>query len=97
MYMVHLPLEAMHFSAEEPITLHISDSKETINKRVKEVKSLFPRAYYVNNHTGSRFTSDKRAIKDLIMALNKEGIGFLDSRTTAQTKVPDVMASLGKP
>lgn len=97
LYMVHLPLEAMTFSAEEPITLRISDSKETITKRVKEVKSLFPRAYFVNNHTGSRFTSNKRAVKDLIIALNKEGIGFLDSRTTAETKVPEVMASLGKP
>jgi len=97
LYMVHLPLEAMTFSAEEPITLRVTDSKETIVKRVKEVKSLFPRAYFVNNHTGSRFTSNKRAVKDLIVALNNEGIGFLDSRTTAQTKVPEVMASLGKP
>jgi polysaccharide deacetylase 2 family uncharacterized protein YibQ len=97
MYMVHLPLEAMHFSAEEPITLRVSDSKEMIKQRVAQVKKLFPRAYYVNNHTGSRFTSDRRAIEDLIVALNQEGIGFLDSRTTAQTKVPDVMASLGKP
>jgi len=97
LYMVHLPLEAMRFSAEEPITLRVSDTKEIINKRVKEVKKLFPRAYYVNNHTGSRFTSDKRAVKDLIVALKKEGIGFLDSRTTAQTKVPEVMQSLGRP
>lgn len=97
LYMVHLPLEAMTFSAEEPITLHVCDSKETISKRVKQVKSLFPRAYYVNNHTGSRFTSNKRAVNDLIVALNKEGIGFLDSRTTAETKVPEVMASMGKP
>jgi len=97
LYMVHLPLEAMTFSAEEPITLRISDSKETISKRVKEVKSLFPRAYFVNNHTGSKFTSNKRAVNDLIIALNNEGIGFLDSRTTAQTKVPEVMESLGKP
>lgn len=95
-YMVHLPLEAMKFSAEEPITLHVNDTKEMIVKRVKQVKELFPRAYYVNNHTGSRFTSDKRAIKDLIIALKKENIGFLDSRTTAQTKVPEVMKSLGQ-
>ncbi len=96
-YMVHLPLQAMHFSAEEPTTLHVNDSKEKIIQRVKEIKILFPRAYYVNNHTGSRFTSDKRAIKDLIIALKSEGIGFLDSRTTAETKVPEVMESLGKP
>jgi len=97
LYMVHLPMEAMTFSAEEAITLHVNDSKEVITKRVKEVKALFPRAYYVNNHTGSRFTSNKRAMNDLILALSKEGIGFLDSRTTAKTKVPEVMASLGKP
>ncbi len=97
LYMVHLPMEAMHFSAEEPITLRISDTKEMIDQRVQQVKALFPRAYYVNNHTGSRFTSDERAVKDLIVALKKEGIGFLDSRTTAETKVPMVMESLGKP
>lgn len=97
LYMVHLPLEAMHFSAEEPITLRVSDSNAIIKQRVKQVKALFPRAYYVNNHTGSRFTSDRRAIEDLIVALSKEGIGFLDSRTTAETKVPDVMAFMGKP
>ncbi len=96
-YMVHLPMEAMHFTAEEPITLRVSDTKEMINKRVQQVKELFPRAYYVNNHTGSRFTADERAVKDLILALKREGMGFLDSRTTAETKVPEVMKSLGRP
>lgn len=96
-YMVHLPLEAIHFSSEEPITLHVNDTKETIAERIKEVKALFPRVYYINNHTGSRFTSDKTAVGNLISALDDEGIGFLDSRTTAKTKVPEIMASLGKP
>lgn len=97
LYMVHLPLEAMNFSAEESITLHVNDSRKVIHERVKEVKSLFPRVYFINNHTGSRFTSNKNAVTNLIFALNKEGIGFLDSRTTAKTKVPEVMASLGRP
>lgn len=96
-YMVHLPLEAMTFSAEEPITLHVGDSKEKIISRIKEIKRLFPRVYYVNNHTGSRFTANERAVKDLILALDKVGVGFLDSRTTTKTKVPKVMKSLGRP
>lgn len=95
-YMVHLPLEAMHFSGAEPITLLVNDTKKTIAKRIKEIKALFPRVHYINNHTGSKFTSNTRAVKDLISVLNKERIGFLDSRTTAQTKVPEVMKSLGK-
>jgi len=96
LYMVHLPMEAMHFSAEEPTTLRVTDSKEKIEARIKEIKTLFPRVYYINNHTGSKFTSDKKAVRKLIAALNKNGIGFLDSRTTAKTKVPEVMKSLGK-
>lgn len=96
-YMVHLPLEAMHFSSEEAITLHVNDSKSLISEHIKEIKSLFPRVYYINNHTGSRFTSDKNAVSNLISVLEREGIGFLDSRTTAKTKVPEVMASFGKP
>ena len=95
--MVHLPLEAMNFGSAEPITLHANDSKEVIAERIKQVKSLFPRVYYINNHTGSLFTSDRQAVSNLISALDKEGIGFLDSRTTAKTKVPEVMASLGRP
>lgn len=96
-YMVHLPLEAMSYSAEEKFTLRISDSRETISKRVQEVKSLFPRVRYINNHTGSRFTSDEAAVTNLVNVLHEEGIGFLDSRTTAKTKVPMVMKSLGRP
>lgn len=96
-YMVHLPLEAMNYSAEEKFTLRISDSRETIQKRVQEVKSLFPRVRYINNHTGSRFTSDETAVTNLVNVLQDEGIGFLDSRTTAKTKVPMVMKSLGLP
>ena len=95
-YMVHLPLEAMNFSACEPITLCVKDTKSVIAKRIKEIKVLFPRVHYINNHTGSRFTSNRRAVKDLISVLSKENIGFLDSRTTAQTKVPEVMKSLGR-
>jgi polysaccharide deacetylase 2 family uncharacterized protein YibQ len=97
LYMVHLPLEAMNFSSEEPITLQVGDSKEMISERIRQVKALFPRVYYINNHTGSRFTSDKTAVSNLISVLEHEGIGFLDSRTTAETKVPEVMAALGKP
>ncbi len=95
-YMVHLPLEAMHYSAEEKFTLRACDTKEMISHRVQEIKSLFPRVLYMNNHTGSRFTSDERAVRDLVAALSEEGIGFLDSRTTAKTKVPKVMKSLGR-
>jgi len=96
-YMVHLPMEAMNFHSPEPLTLHVNDSKRQIQERIRKVKKLFPRVEYINNHTGSRFTSSRIAMMRLIDVLNHEGIKFIDSRTTAQTKAPEVMKYYHKP
>jgi len=94
-YMVHLPMEAQSFSAEEPNTLRVEDSQAKISKRIENLKKLFPRVTYINNHTGSKFTADERAMNHLIYALNKNNIYFIDSRTTAQTKAPKVLKNYG--
>ena len=94
-YMVHLPMEAMSFTKEEPFTLRVDDSQAKINDRVSKVKKLFPRVHYINNHTGSKFTSNERAVNRLIYSLNKQGINFIDSRTIGDTKVPKVMKNFG--
>jgi len=95
-YMVHLPMEAMSFSAEEPKTLRITDSQEVVSNRIKEIKKLFPKVRYINNHTGSKFTANERAMNKLIAALNDNHIYFVDSRTTAQTKAPKVLKNFGQ-
>jgi len=94
-YMVHLPMEAMNFPSAEPLTLMVDNTQQEILHEVEKVKRLFPRVAYINNHTGSRFTSDERAMNRLMFALQREHIGFIDSRTTAQTKVPLVMKNYG--
>ena len=94
-YMVHLPLEAQSFSAEEPKTLRISDSDAKISQRVLKIKQMFPRVRYLNNHTGSKFTSNELAMNRLLYALKSQNIYFIDSRTTAETKAPKVMKNLG--
>lgn len=95
LYMVHLPMEAQNFSAEEPLTLRISDSQEKIASRVKEIKMLFPKVHYINNHTGSKFTSNEAAMQKLLVSLKANDINFVDSRTTATTQAPKIMKSLG--
>ncbi|MEA3373120.1 MAG: divergent polysaccharide deacetylase family protein [Campylobacterota bacterium] len=96
-YMVHLPLEAKNFSASEPSTLYVAASQREILQRIREIKQQFPHVKYINNHTGSTFTSNEIAMNRLIFALRKENIGFIDSRTTAATKVPLVMKNFGMP
>lgn len=94
-YMVHLPMEAMNFTREEPFTLRVDDSQSKIDAVVKKIKKLFPKVRYINNHTGSLFTSNEIAVNRLISSLNENHINFIDSRTIATTKVPKVMKNFG--
>jgi hypothetical protein len=94
-YMIHLPMEAQNWSAEEPNTLRITDSQSKISARIKKLKKLFPKVKYINNHTGSKFTANEIAMNRLMFALNANNIRFIDSRTTAQTKAPKVMKNFG--
>ncbi len=94
-YMVHLPMEAMSFNAEEDLTLRVSDSDAKISKTIRDIKRVFPRVAYLNNHTGSKFTANELAMNRLIYALKSQHINFIDSRTTADTKAPKVMKNFG--
>lgn len=96
-YMVHLPMEAVRFTDEEPDTLHVGDSEEKIANRITELKRLYPQVRYMNNHTGSKFTSDVPSMEKLLPILKKEGITFVDSRTIGTTKVPQVSKKFGLP
>ena len=84
-YMVHFPLEASTYRFEETNTLHVNDSYETIEKRVKQVRAWYPKARYTNNHTGSKFTSNEVSMDYFMRALKKYGFIFLDSKTTPKS------------
>jgi polysaccharide deacetylase 2 family uncharacterized protein YibQ len=95
-YMVHLPLEAVNFKRAEQATLLVSDSYDIILEKLKKLKTQFPRAVYYNNHTGSKFTADIEAMRRLIDAMDELDLIFVDSRTTAQTKAPEIFAEQGR-
>ncbi len=92
--MIHLPLEAVGFIHPEPKTLLVGDSKNTILNRIKQIKKEFPKIHYYNNHTGSKFTSNLKAMQILLSIMKREKIHFLDSRTTAETKAGIVSSKL---
>lgn len=94
-YMVHLPLEAVTFHQEEPVTLRIGDSIETIEKQIALVKRLYPNVRYINNHTGSKFTSDEAAMDRLIGVMKENGLIFVDSRTIGASKAKMMNAKHG--
>ncbi len=94
-YMVHLPLEAVDFNDEEQVTLRITDTKETIVSQIQKIKKLYPEVRYINNHTGSKFTADEDAMDRLVSVMSANDLIFVDSRTTAQTKVKEIDEKYG--
>lgn len=88
-YMIHFPMQAISFKFEESNTLHVGDSYEKIEKRVKQLRDWYPNAIFTNNHTGSKFTANREGMDHLIKALKKYNFTFVDSRTTAKTVVKE--------
>ncbi|HHO42492.1 MAG TPA: divergent polysaccharide deacetylase family protein [Epsilonproteobacteria bacterium] len=87
--MVHLPLESKNRQMNTMQgTLFVRDSPQDIYNRIKELRTLFPYAKYINNHTGGVFTADKNAMSTLYSALMKYEFIFVDSLTSKDTYVP---------
>ena len=94
-YMVHLPLQALNYTNEKANTLRTGDSKEKISQRIKDIKNDFKDVKYINNHTGSGFTSDFKSTLALLDELKNSEIYFIDSLTTNKSTVLDVSKKLG--
>ncbi len=92
--MIHLPMEAMHYLHEERYTLRPTTTTREMDRYIAKLRKDFPRARCINNHTGSRFTADYEAMKQLIGVLDRYRFCFLDSRTTPKTQVPKLMRHL---
>ena len=85
-FMVHLPLSAEHYTNEEPQTLYPSDTQEYIEAEIARIKRAFRGVKFINNHTGSLFTSDTQAMRRLFGALRKHKLIFVDSLTSGASK-----------
>ncbi len=89
-YMVHVPMQAFNYAHPEPNTLQANSSFATIQNRINIIKKEFPRVKFINNHTGSKFTSDFSAMSKLFEVLKEDHLGFVDSMTTRFSKSEEV-------
>lgn len=96
--MLHLPLQASpKFKAFEENTLNVDNSYNTIEKRIKQLRDLYPQVKYTNNHTGSVFTSNKEAMNKLLKALQKYNFIFVDSKTIGNTVSKELVKKYNMP
>jgi polysaccharide deacetylase 2 family uncharacterized protein YibQ len=95
-YMIHLPLESGSKAMNRMQgMLFVRDSRAKVEARVRAIRRLFPTGHYINNHTGSVFTADYRAMKRLYGLLRRAGFVFVDSRTTPKSTVRRITREYG--
>jgi len=95
-YMIHLPMESGNkkFNTQYK-TLKVSFSNRKIENRIKELRLLFPKAKFINNHTGSVFTSDYASMHLAYKVMRENGFVFLDSKTINSSKVKEIAHAYG--
>jgi polysaccharide deacetylase 2 family uncharacterized protein YibQ len=83
--LLHLPMASSGGEKDEPIELHSGMSSSTVSQTFAAMLETVPYAAGVNNHEGSRGTSDTKLMGELMPLLRERKLFFVDSRTTAAT------------
>lgn len=95
---MHLPMEPQNAAFKNDGYMVLADmDREAIRRTIRKSLEEVPGAAGVNNHMGSRTTSDKRVMEDVLEEIRKRGLYFVDSRTTAETVAYDTAQRMGIP
>ncbi len=85
--LLHLPMEPLGYPDKHPGPggLFIEMSEEEMRDQLNRDLKAVPWAKGVNNHMGSRLTSDREAMEFLMLELKSRNLFFLDSKTSSQS------------
>lgn len=83
--LLHLPMEGGPNADPGPDALKVSQDEATVRALVRKALLEVPYRRGVNNHMGSRFTTDPQRMDWVLDELKKQKLFFLDSRTTKET------------
>ncbi|GIP31462.1 divergent polysaccharide deacetylase family protein [Paenibacillus sp. J2TS4] len=96
---VHLPMEPISgpksWLGPGAITTDLTD--EEIRRRVHAAIDEVPHAIGLNNHMGSKATSDRRVMKAVLEVCKERGLFFLDSHTNYRSIISKVAQEVGVP
>jgi len=94
---LHMPMEPKGSADPGPMALALEMPKEEIQRRVLWALSRIPDADGMNNHEGSWFTSDHKALIPVMQVLAQKHLFFLDSRTTVYSQGVKLARAAGVP
>ena len=96
--MIHVPMEPKNSRLNPgPDVLRTDMDAHVLKARLDDILGRFSGYVGVNNHMGSRFTADTRAMTVVITELKRRGVLWLDSRTTHDTVGPSLARQIGVP
>jgi len=85
--MLHLPMEPFEYPAVDPGpgALLTSMTPDQLIRQLNKNLDAFPFIKGVNNHMGSKMTTNSPQLYQIFSVLKKRGLFFIDSRTTAKS------------
>ena len=95
--MLHMPMQAQSGKNMGPLGLTTDMFAGAITHNLRKAMKSVPNAVGVNNHMGSAFTGQPEAMEALLKEVKRQGLFFVDSRTTVLTKGEEIAERLGVP
>jgi polysaccharide deacetylase 2 family uncharacterized protein YibQ len=95
--LLHAPMQPQGNENPGPHALTLDLAPDEVRRRVAGYLALLPDAVGLNNHMGSQFTRDRRAMAPVIAELKERGLLFLDSRTSGSSVAADAAREGGVP
>ena len=96
--MVHVPMQPQSSTYDPGAeVLEVGQSAEEIRRRLDWGLSRFDGYIGINNHMGSRFTSEAPGMRVVMAELRRRGLAFVDSVTSDHSVGADVARQFGVP
>ena len=95
--LLHMPMEPAGIADPGPNALLVGMAPAEIRLRLAKAFDRVPGAIGLNNHMGSRFTSNATAMASVIDVIASRGLMILDSMTTSDSVVRQLARPLGIP
>ncbi len=96
--MIHMPMEPNDPGLNPGKGALLTDQDAAmLGRSLNQSLDRFDGYVGINNHMGSRFTRDRRAMTVVLDELKARGLMFLDSKTTLGSQAPDLAKGLRLP
>lgn len=83
--LIHLPMEPQSKQPIEAGALLVGMTDEQVTRLVSDAQNHVPHAIGLNNHMGSKATTDPQTMHSLMKALSQRKLFFLDSKTAGNS------------